>query len=319
MNRTDTRPFRSTLRLVRALTTSLILTVGTSAIPHTIQACPIQTIPQSADTSDTTRARYDSVQKRLDRTIDEGKPIVIHVLVALCDNVHQGIVKVNERLGDGQNPTTNLYWGAAYGVQTYMTRNAGYTVLHRDTLNDRGILERLILHKRMRRSGRHVDVVLVADAWDGSTIQQTTWNFLVAASGQQPEEISVNLPGAPGPTTVEAGGGAALLAYVGHNGLMDFRFRRVPIADTTAPPRSALVLACASKPYFRNILLAGGAHPLLLTTHLMAPEAYSLDAAVRAFTVGAEPNELHEQVAAAYNRYQKCGLRGARNLFSFEP
>ncbi|MEM6697149.1 MAG: hypothetical protein AAF599_02045, partial [Bacteroidota bacterium] len=41
----------------------------------------------------------------------------IHVFVALCDNVNQGIVPVPEHLGNGQDANSNLYWGAAYGVK----------------------------------------------------------------------------------------------------------------------------------------------------------------------------------------------------------
>ncbi|HEX6730669.1 MAG TPA: hypothetical protein VF074_11680, partial [Pyrinomonadaceae bacterium] len=40
---------------------------------------------------------------------------VIHVFVALADNVNQGIVPVPPSLGNGDNPATNLYWGAAFG------------------------------------------------------------------------------------------------------------------------------------------------------------------------------------------------------------
>jgi hypothetical protein len=37
----------------------------------------------------------------------------IHVFVALCDNKNQGIVPVPEKLGRGDDPDGNLYWGAA--------------------------------------------------------------------------------------------------------------------------------------------------------------------------------------------------------------
>ena len=47
----------------------------------------------------------------------------IHVYVALCDNKNQGIVPVSKTLGNGQNPTTNLYWGAAYGIRTFFDRS----------------------------------------------------------------------------------------------------------------------------------------------------------------------------------------------------
>lgn len=38
----------------------------------------------------------------------------IHVFVALCDNVNQGIVHVPEKIGNGQDPKSNLYWKNYY-------------------------------------------------------------------------------------------------------------------------------------------------------------------------------------------------------------
>ena len=46
----------------------------------------------------------------------------VHVFVVLCDNKNQGIVPVPERLGDGEKPKTNLYWGARYGVKAFFRR-----------------------------------------------------------------------------------------------------------------------------------------------------------------------------------------------------
>ena len=48
---------------------------------------------------------------------------VIHVFVALCDNVNQGIVPVSARLGNGEDPANNLYWGAAFGVKTFFSKS----------------------------------------------------------------------------------------------------------------------------------------------------------------------------------------------------
>lgn len=48
---------------------------------------------------------------------------VIHVFVALADNVNQGIVPVSATVGNGDNAKTNLYWGAAFGIRTFFSRN----------------------------------------------------------------------------------------------------------------------------------------------------------------------------------------------------
>jgi len=37
-----------------------------------------------------------SVQDRVDADVARGRPVVVHVVVALCDNRNQGIVRVSE-------------------------------------------------------------------------------------------------------------------------------------------------------------------------------------------------------------------------------
>jgi hypothetical protein len=69
-------------------------------------------------------------------------------------------------------------------------------------------------------------------------------------------------------------GGSDLVAYVGHDGLMDFRLPVIPRQHNEVH-RDAIILACASKQYFAEPQRVSGAHPLLWTTGLMAPEAYT--------------------------------------------
>ena len=80
-----------------------------------------------------------------------------------------------------------------------------------------------------------------------------------------------------------------------------------------------MVLACASDFYFRKRLTNAGAHPLLLTSGLMAPEAYTLDALVRTWATGKGGSEVADSAASAYHRYQKCGIKAARRLFTTGP
>jgi hypothetical protein len=82
-----------------------------------------------------------------------------------------------------------------------------------------------------------------------------------------------------------------------------------------AMANSTIVLACASKHYFLELLRQVGSHPLLLTNGLMAPEAYTLDATIRSWVAGGSATVVREAAASAYQKYQKCGLQAARNLF----
>jgi len=71
----------------------------------------------------------------------------IHIFVALCDNKNQGIVKVPEKIGNGQDPENNLYWGCAYGIKTYFKRSKEWKLLKTEK-SDSVVLERVIFkHK----------------------------------------------------------------------------------------------------------------------------------------------------------------------------
>lgn len=262
-------------------------------------------------------ATSSDVQNRINTDIAEGKPIVVHVIVALCDNLNQGIVPVPEALGNGKNPGTNLYWGALYGIRSYLTRSANWTLLGVEPPDDRRILERIVLHTEIKRDQRLVSVFIVADAWDGAAIEEATQVFLAMTAGKSVETLSVTRKSEK--QTLRAGGASHLLAYIGHNGLMDFALEKTPVVSPAAPAKSAIVLACASKSYFTDLLQTAGAHPLLLTTGLMAPEAYTLNSALRSWIAKGTTAAAIEGAAEAYNRYQKCGPGPARRLFWGQP
>lgn len=88
-----------------------------------------------------------AVQERIAKDVAAGRPITVHVVVALCDNEHQGIVPVPAHLGDGQNPSSNLYWGALYGVRTHLSRAAGWKRVPSGAPADARVLERIVLKK----------------------------------------------------------------------------------------------------------------------------------------------------------------------------
>jgi hypothetical protein len=235
------------------------------------------------------------VQARMGADAAANRPLTAHVIVCLADNRHQGIVPVATKLGNGQDPENNLYWGAMYGVKTYLLK-AGWKRVADKTPLEKGMLDRIILHKRIQRGEREVDVRIVAEAWDGREIRKATVRFLRMSAGRE--------------------GTAHVAAYVGHDGLMDFELKETPRAKKDAPPRSAAVFACASREYFQDILKGGGAHALVLTTGLMCPEAYTLDAMLQAWFSGADAKATREAVARAYQKYQKCSQKAARGLFS---
>jgi hypothetical protein len=228
----------------------------------------------------------------------------IHVFVALCDNKNQGIVPVPEKIGNGQNPASNLYWGAGYGVKNFFAKKSPDWQLVQTLKSDnQHILDRLLFKHKTE------NVYLLADAWDGAYIRNCTEAFLLASNGQNPEVVQYN--GAE----LQFGGNAQLLAYTGHDGLMDFELNPT-FKSAPSKKLDVIILACYSRNYFTPHIHNSGANPLLWTTHLMAPEAYTLEAAIRGWILHESPQKIEIRAEEAYNNYQKCGIKGARNLFA---
>lgn len=235
----------------------------------------------------------------------QNAPRTVHVFVALADNLNQGIVPVPAKLGNGEDPEHNLYWGAAAGVKTYFARSGDWTLLSQRQKPKSEVLERCVFKHKT------ANVYLVADAYQGNRIKQAIADFLDAASGANPQLISVN--NGAREVVVHGGGGASLVAYIGHEGFMDFQLTSLPRGNDRSP-RAAIVLACLSKSYFAAPLRAAGAQPLLWTTGLMAPEAYTLKSALDGWIAGESNEQIRERAAVAYDKYQKCGIKGARRL-----
>ncbi len=232
---------------------------------------------------------------------------VIHVFVALCDNVNQGIVPVSASLGNGDNPATNLYWGAAFGVKTFFSKSKDWQLVSHAGSPGPTVLERLVFKHRQR------ELFMVADAYRGKEISQAMRDFLEAAAGRPGEAVKIK--SAAGETEFNADGSAEVVVYVGHNGLMDFELHAPPRARDERG-RRAIILACASKQYFDKPLKQTGASPLVWTTNLMAPEAYVLSAAIDGWMNKESDEEVRARAARAYHKYQNCGLKAANNLFA---
>jgi len=274
-----------------------------------VAACLLMVATQVAGAS-----TDEEVQARLTRRADAGEPIVVHVVVALCDNENQGIVPVKADLGNGQAPRSNLYWGALYGVRTHLSRAGGWQQVASDKPEDDRVLDRVVFRQRLARGDREALVYVVADAWDGKHIRPALERFLEMAAGRGSEVARLTDESAEN-AELSAGGSAQLAAYIGHNGLMDFSLPVRAGVSQNDQARGAIVLACASKEYFLDHLTSRGAHPLLLTTGLLAPEAYTLDSAIRTWAGGSSSSAVKEAAARAYHQYQHCGMEAARRLF----
>jgi hypothetical protein len=224
----------------------------------------------------------------------------IHVFVALCDNKYQGIEPVPAAIGNGQNPNTNLYWGCDYGVRAFFKKSKEWKLL--ETRKGSGIiLERLVFKHATK------NYYLIADAYDGQYIKQCTKDFLNSSCGNRKDTLQLD------GKILGIDGNASLLAYIGHDGLMDFQLSE-SYSNTDNIKRDVIILACYSKYYFSPHLETANVNPLVWTTDLMCPEAYTLHDALTGYVNGETNENIREKAAAAYAQYQKCSLKAAKGL-----
>jgi hypothetical protein len=248
------------------------------------------------------QASADSIPSTVKITENDSSLRTIHVFVALCDNKYQGIVPVPAGIGNGQDPKSNLYWGAGYGVKSFFINKSKEWQLISSTKNPADhILERLLFKHKSK------NVYMLADAYDGQFIRQTTIDFLNAAAGKKETAIGA------GSQQLYFNGASDLIAYIGHDGLMDFTLQQ-KFENTSKRKRESIILACYSKNYFTPHLKLSGTTPLLWTSGLMAPEAYTLHDALHEWVSDHSQQELRIAAAKAYSKYQKCSVKAAQNL-----
>jgi len=236
------------------------------------------------------------------RLVPNGR--VAHVLVALADNRYQGIVPVPQAIGNGDDPVHNLYWGAGYGLKTFFRKSADWELVGRCGPGRAPVLERCVFHNR------HQNIYVVADAYRGREIRRTISDFFAFAAGRASEEIAFVDSG-----VIKAGGASDLVAFVGHDGLMDFALDRYQYS-VDDKSRDTMIISCASKNYFADALRWTGAKPLLWTTGLMAPEAYVIEAALAGWAQNESGEQIRGRAAKAYDQYQHTGPKAAIHLFA---
>lgn len=225
---------------------------------------------------------------------------LIHIFVALCDNEHQGIVKVPKGIGNGQDPASNLYWGCGYGVKTFFNKSSEWKKVKTFTLKTRPVLERILWK---HRDGTY----LLADAYDGRDMKACMEEYMQRTAGNSKLELKIN------DSLTLSNERPILTAFVGHNGMMDMLLE-LPQASSAKEKIPTILLCCIAKSYFGDYLQKLQTWPLVWTTGLMAPEAYTLHDAIKAWMEKKKDSEVADAAARAYDKYQKCGFKAARRL-----
>jgi hypothetical protein len=186
-------------------------------------------------------------------------------------------------------------------VKTYFGKSRNWEKMATEVAPKENVLERVVFKHKTN------NVYLIADAYRGSRMRETIDDFFAAVSGATLENIAI------GDRNIQILGSADLVAFVGHNGLMDFELAQ-DIVKKDEAEREAIILACASRRYFAGHLKKTSARPLLWTTNLMAPEAYILHDALDGWIAGETDAQVQMRAAAAYAKFQRISVTAAGRL-----
>jgi hypothetical protein len=245
--------------------------------------------PVSAATTD------DWLAGLTDRVVEDlvdGKSLVVEVHVPLCDNTI--IACGNAKLGDGDNPATNLYWSTTPGFGRWFARKgSGWTQvsIERKDTGDKDVLEKLTYRRtittpaawRKRGAPKQFKLEVVVRAWRGSAIDRALATYANDVSG--------------------AGTTAQIVAFVGHNRLMDVDEFKWPAPGSEV--KGAIAIACDTAPYMKKQVSAATRVPLLMTSDLLFANAAPLEAAVLAFARGGGYAQIRKHAATAYAGVRK--------------
>ncbi len=247
------------------------------------------------------RFTRDSIVSGLNRKVDQNAARIIHVFVPLCDNEHQGIVPVNASLGNGMNLRTNLYWGAGYGIKTHFVRSSDWEKISSVLNPSTNVLERVVFKHTSQ------NVFMVADAYRGDKMKDCLQDYFGELAGKSTDTLYLK------DSTKLLSANVDLVVFNGHNGLMDTDIETIYNIDGRT--KDAVAIACVSHSFYAKKLNESGGYPLVMTSNLLAPEAYVLDNVFNAWIKNLTEEEIRFAAATGYNNVQKCGIRGASNLF----
>lgn len=248
-----------------------------------------------------------------------GRPLVVEVHVPLCDNT---IIRCgNPKLGDGDNPETNLYWATTPGFgEWFARRGGGWKRVLRQRAADTGDRDVLAVHVYRRRVEApaawrkrgvpaKVELDIVVHGWRGKAIDRALAAYAADVSGSTARTLVLD-----DGSKLDAGGAAQIVAWVGHNRLMDLDTFAWPTPGTAT--KGAIAIACHTAAYMEEPVPAATRVPLLMTRDFLFANAAPLEAAVLAFAAGGNYAAIRLDAATAYAKIQEREVRQVFGAFT---
>jgi hypothetical protein len=269
-------------------------------------------------------ARADSFDALTGRVLEDlraGRPLVVQVHVPLCDN--DVLACGNARLGDGDRPEHNLYWATSEGVLGWLGRRGGgwtqVLVADGKVIGEPEVLDLRVWRRDVATPaawqragvGKRYRLYLVTAAWRGESIARAFERYADDLYGLTRQRLVL----ADG-TTIAAGGDAHLVAYVGHNHLMDLAGFDWGARKGDATPRGMIAIACHTAVYMQDRVPGPTRAPLLLTRDFLYANAAALEGTVLAFASGGNYAAIRRGAAVTYAAGGKKDVKRVQGAFS---
>ncbi len=257
--------------------------------------------------------------ERVIEDLAAGKPLVVEVHVPLCE---QTIIACgNAKLGDGDNPDTNLYWSTTPGFGSWFARRtSGWKRVLVQRAGETGDPDVLAVHVyrrsvtapaawRKRGAPAKFEIDLVVRAWRGTAIDRALAAYAADLSGGAAHTLTL-----ADKTTLATGGAAQIVAWVGHNRLMDLAPYTWPAPG--ASTKGAIAIACHTAAYMEDTVPSATRVPLLMTRDFLFANAAPLEATVIAFAAGGNYGKIRVDAATAYAGVRERTVKQVAGAFT---
>ena len=222
--------------------------------------------------------------------LPQGEGRQVAVFVALCDNEHQGIAPVPPAIGRGDDVRGNLYWGCDEALPRVVRRAAGWQaprVVEAYDDQPPEVLQAVVSTRKDKSA------TLTIFAYRGECLPACLRDFEAAL----------------------VSGRYALVAYLGHNGLMDTELPEP--AENAERAADAMVLCCMSREYFEPRLHRLRSRPMLMTQQYMYPAGAVMLAAIETWLrAPGDVGAIRKAAGQAYAANQRISLRAAVGVFA---
>jgi hypothetical protein len=267
-----------------------------------------------------------ALRERVATDVRAGRPLVAQVHTALCSN--EQIRCGGSGLGDGDSLERNLYWATTGGTAGWFTRRgsgwleaklgpgerAAIQQRHAGVLDARVWFRDIPAGEPFRRLGLKgaIRVYVVSFAWRGADIDRAIDAYAHDLLGQAAESVHL----ADG-TELHAGGGAQIVAYVGHSRWMDRDDYKWPEESSPPPPvKGTLAVACMTKQYVASAVVAPRRVPLLFTRDFVFAGTMPVDGALRSFAAGGSLAGIRAEAIRFYAEEEKKPLGHVGAVFT---